>query len=626
MLQAIRDKAQGVFAWAMLILVGIPFTLWGIENYFEGGKETPVAKVSGHEIFERDVNRAYEGMLSSLAGLGQYDETQIRQEALNKLIADTLVAKFTSDNLMVVGDDDIRAFVQGLPYFQTDSQFDKEKYKQVLRGQGSTPAQFAEQIRNALIQEQVQRGITETAFTTHRQLEEFYRLRNQSRSIEYLTIALQKNVDNASSDEIAAYFHEHEAEFVTPEKVAIQYLSVSLDDVASAAQISEEDLKALYEEQKNHIAGNERRRISHILVAVDAAVKPDEDKKAKDKAGEIYQRIIKGEDFSHLASEFSDDKVSSAKGGDLGIMSRDAMDRSFSDAAFKLAKGQVSAPVRTAFGYHLIRVTEIDRDELRSFQEMRPELLKTAQRSAAENRFYEIGQTLTEQAFEHPDSLEAAAAALNLKIQETAPFTHNEKGNGITSETAVRDAAFSDDVLNGKNSEAIELGTERVVVLRVKTHIPSATLDLATVSPDIIKRLSEQKKREQTRKKSNELFEQAKQGASLSALAKSGAYTLQQSQNLLRTGNNLPSELIAAVFKAPRTLSDAAPVQASLNNGDQVIFRLVAVKDGDLNKVDPKEQEMASEYLQKKTAQDEFDSWVDQLRVNADVHVSNKKE
>ena len=310
----------------------------------------------------------------------------------------------------------------------------------------------------------------------------------------------------------------------------------------------------------------------------------------------------------------------------MGIMSRDAMDRSFSDAAFKLAKGQVSAPVRTAFGYHLIRVTEIDRDELRSFQEMRPELLKTAQRSAAENRFYEIGQTLTEQAFEHPDSLEAAAAALNLKIQETAPFTHNEKGNGITSETAVRDAAFSDDVLNGKNSEAIELGTERVVVLRVKTHIPSATLDLATVSPDIIKRLSEQKKREQTRKKSNELFEQAKQGASLSALAKSGAYTLQQSQNLLRTGNNLPSELIAAVFKAPRTLSDAAPVQASLNNGDQVIFRLVAVKDGDLNKVDPKEQEMASEYLQKKTAQDEFDSWVDQLRVNADVHVSNKKE
>ncbi|QFY42852.1 peptidylprolyl isomerase [Candidatus Methylospira mobilis] len=626
MLQAIRDKAQGVFAWAMLILVGIPFTLWGIENYFEGGKETPVAQVSGHEIFERDVNRAYEGMLSSIAGLGQYDETQIRQEALNKLIADTLVAKFTSDNLMVVGDEDIRAFVQGLPYFQTDAQFDKEKYKQVLRAQGSTPAQFAEQIRNALIQEQVQRGITETAFTTHRQLEEFYRLRNQSRSIEYLTIALQRNIENVGSDEITAFYHEHEAEFVTPEKVAIQYLSVSLDDVASASQVSEDDLKGLYEEQKNHVANNERRRVSHILIAADAAVNPEEDRKAKDKAGEIYQRIIKGEDFSRLASTSSDDKVSSAKGGDLGIMSRDAMDRSFSDAAFKLAKGQVSAPVRTAFGYHLIRVTEIDRDELRSFQEMRPELLKTAQRSAAENRFYEIGQTLTEQAFEHPDSLEAAAAALNLKIQETAPFTHNEAGNGITSEAAVRDAAFSDDVLNGKNSEAIELGAERVAVLRVKTHIPSATLDLATVSPDIIKRLSEQKKREQTRKKSNELFEQAKQGASLSALAKSGGYILQQSQNLLRTGNNLPSELIAAVFKAPRSLSDAEPVQAALNNGDQIIFRLIAVKDGDLNKIDPKELEMASEYLQKKTAQDDFDGWVDQLRVNADVHVSNKKE
>jgi peptidyl-prolyl cis-trans isomerase D len=218
MLQAIRDKAQGIFAWAMLILVGVPFALWGIQNYFDGGKEMAVAEVSGHEIFERDVNRAYEGMLSSIAGIGQYDETQIRQEALNKLIADALVSKFTSDNLLVVGDEDVRAFVQGLPYFQTDSQFDKEKYKQALRAQGTTPAQFAAQIRKALIQEQVQRGISDTAFTTQRKLEEFYRLRNQSRRIEYLTVPLQKNADNVSEDEIAAFYHEHEAEFVTPEQ------------------------------------------------------------------------------------------------------------------------------------------------------------------------------------------------------------------------------------------------------------------------------------------------------------------------------------------------------------------------------------------------------------------------
>jgi len=626
MLQAIRDKAQGIFAWAMLILVGVPFALWGIQNYFDGGKEAPVAEVSGHEILERDVNRAYEGMLSSIAGLGQYDETQIRREALNKLIADALVTQYTSDKLLVVGDDDVRAFVQGLPYFQTDSQFDKEKYKQALRAQGTTPAQFAEQIRKALIQEQVQHGISDTAFTTHRQLEVFYRLRNQSRRIEYLTIPLQKNAGNITEDEISAYYQAHETEFVTPEKVAIQYLSVSLDDVAAGIQVSDEDLKALYDEQKNQLANNERRRISHILIATEAPANSDEDNKAKDKADSLYQRIMKGEDFARLANESSDDKVSSSKGGDLGIMSRDSMDHSFSDVAFKLAKGQVSTPIKTAFGYHLIRVTEIDRDTLRSFQDMRSELAKNAQRSAAENRFYEIGQTLTEQAFEHQDSLEAAAAALNLKIQETAPFTHNEAGNGITAETAVRDAAFSEEVLNGKNSEALELGNERVVVLRVKTHIPSATLDLAAVRSDIQNRISERKKREQTQQKSNELYAQEKQGTSLPALGKLSAYTVQQSPELLRTSKDLPPELIAAVFKTPRTLPDAAPVQIALANGDQVIFRLIAVNDGELNKVDPKEQEMAADYLQKKTAQDEFDTWVDQLRTNVKVRVPTKKE
>lgn len=628
MLQAIRDKAQGIFAWAMLILVGIPFALWGIQNYFDSGKERAVAEVSGHEIFERDVNRAYEGMLSSIAGLGQYDESQIRQEALNKLITDALVADFTKDGMLVVGDNEVRTFVQGLPYFQTDAQFDKEKYKQALNAQGSTPAQFAAQIRTALIQEQMQRGISDTAFVTHQQLEEFYRLRNQSRRIEYLSIPLQKDPGTVSEEEIAAYYRQHQAEFITAEKVAVQYLSITLDEVAADIQVSEEDLKTLYEEQKKQLDSSERRRVSHILIETNAALGSAEDKKAKEKADALYQRIVKGEDFARLAKELSDDKISAAKGGDLGIMNRDDMDRSFAEAAFKLAKDQVSSPVKTSFGYHLIRITEIDRDALASFEKMRPELAKNFQRSSAENRFYEMGQTLTEQAFEHPDSLDAVAAALNMSIQETAPFTHNETGGGIIDEQAVRDAAFSEDVLNGKNSEAIELGTERVVVLRVKTHIPSAARELAEVRAEVLGRLGEQKRREQTRNKANELFEQAKQGASLAALAKTNAYSVRQSPDLQRSSKEPAPELVAAAFKAPRPLSDSAAqfIQAAIDNGDQIIFRLVAVNDGELSKVDAKEQEMAFDYLQKKAAQNEYEAWVDQLRENSDVNITAKKE
>ncbi|QSA95518.1 SurA N-terminal domain-containing protein [Methylococcus sp. EFPC2] len=623
MLQAIRDKAHGIFAWVMLIMIGVPFALWGIQNYIDTGKEQPMAVVAGSEIFERDVNRVYEQSLSSLVGLGQFDEAELKRESLERLIRDELVVHSAEDKGLAIGDEDVRGFVQTLPYFQTEGKFDKEKYKLMLSSQGMNPTQFIAQIRRTLTLEQYQRGLSDTAFVTQKQIDDFYRLRNQQRVFDYVTVPLKKYEGQFSDQQIETYYRNNIASFQSPERVAIQYIAITLDDVGKDIKPTEEELTALYEEQKNQLTAVEKRKISHILLAVDAS-KPDEDKSALEKIAQVRQRALAGEDFAKLAKQFSNDTISAEKGGDLGLMSKEGMEPAFSDAAFKLAKGEVSEPVKTSFGYHLIKVTEIDVPKVRSFEETRAELIKSFQRTAAENKFYELGQKLTEQGFEHPDSLEAAAKALNLNIQETGFFTR-EQGEGIAAEEAVRKASFGADVLNGRNSEPVEVGSDKVYLLRVKEHQPASDKPLAEVKQAIVARMREEASREEARKRATQIVDEVKQGKSLADASKHLGLNVINSGVVGRVESKLSPVLVKAVFQAPSARqgagADALPGIVSVEDGSPVVYRLLSVSEGSSEKVDPKELSLARDFLFKNLGQIELTAYLQQLRAQGDVYV-----
>jgi peptidyl-prolyl cis-trans isomerase D len=620
MLQAIRNRAHGIFAWVMLILIGVPFALWGIQNYFDTGKEQPMAVVGGQEIFERDVHRVYEQSLASLVGLGQYDERDLKREALERLVREALIAQSADEKGMAVGDEDVRAFVQRLPYFQTDGRFDKEKYKLMLSSQGMSQDQFVAQVRRALILEHYQSGVTDTAFVTRRQLDDFYRLRNQKREIEYLTLPLAKHDITIADAQVEAYYRDNIAAFRNPERVSVEYVALAIDDIGHDIQPTEEDLKALYEEQKSQLTTAERRKVSHLLITVDGD-KPEADKVASSKAAELRQRIAKGEDFAKVAKESSDDPTSAAKGGDLGFMTRDAMEPSFADAAFKLNKGEVSEPVKTSFGYHLIKVTEIETPKVQTFQQMRAELVKSFQRQAAENKFYELGQKLTEQGFEHPDSLEPAAEALGLKVKQSALFTRDQ-GEGVAAEEAVRAAAFSQDVLGGRNSDPIEIGHDKVYLLRIKEHQPATDKPLADVRQEIIARLRAEAAREETRKQAEQLLDASRQGKSLNDIAKPLHLTVTRPGLVARNTEKLPPVLLNAVFRA----SPVQPALVSLENGDQVLFRVLSVEGGSSEKVDPKELDLARDFLLKNKGQGELAVYLQQLRTVGDVHIKAQQQ
>lgn len=625
MLQAIRDRAQGIFAWVMLILVGVPFALWGIQNYLDSGKEQPLAVVGDRDIFEREVNQAYQQSLANLVGLAEVDEKQLKREALEKLIRDEVIAQNAGAKNLAVSDNAVREFIQTLPYFQTDGRFDKEKYNIMLSSQGLGSAQFVAQVRRALLMEQYQRGLLDSAFVTSNQLATLFRLKNQERAVEYLKVPLKASTRVISDAEIENYYRKNLSEYQNPERVSIEYIAVRLEDIAKEIQVTEEDLRNLYEEQKASFTSEERRKVSHILVTVDTEGGKTAEQTALAKINQIRERLAKGEDFAKVAKEMSDDPVSAQNGGDLGFITKGAMEQNFADAAFALKQGELSEPVKTSFGYHLIRVTELSPAKVKPFEEVKDELLNTFQRNAAENKFYEQGQTLTELSYEHPDSLEPAAKALNLKIERTDYFTR-EAGDGIAAESAIREAAFSEEVLNGRNSDPVELGSDKAVVLRMKGHEPASDKPLADVKDEIIAKLRAEDARQGARKQAEELLRQAQEGVPLSDLAKKHGIEISKEPNLRRDAKNVSPALTNAVFKAERPSAERPVIStAELESGDQVVFKLTAVKDGAAHG-DPKEADAAQQFLIKNTAQREFSSFVAQLRELADVYVKPETE
>ena len=623
MLQAIRDKAHGIFAWVMLLFVGVPFGLWGINNYFDGGKEKPVAVVGDHDIFEREVNRAYEGLVSRM-GSSDYDEKQLRHEALEQVINIELITQSAHREGLTVSDDEIRSYVQTQPFFQTDGKFDKDRLKNVLSSQGLTPQQFTSQVSSQLLSEQFVRGVTDTAIVTKRQLDNFYRFRNQERLVEYLTVPLKKAEKEITDQEIEAFYQANKSQYQNPEKVSVEYISLSIDDVSGDFKPSDDELKVLYEEQKAQLGSPEQRKVSHILIIAGDTGNEAEVKAALTKAEGLRERLNKGEDFAKLAKENSDDKDSPLKNGEVVLYTKETIHPELANTAFALAKGEVSQPVKTSFGYDLVKVIDIVPATTKPFEEVRAELEKSYRRNAAENKFYEAKQKLDEMSFEHNDGLEPLAKNLGIKIAQTGLFTR-DVGEGIVTEPSLRAAAFATDVLEGKNSPALEVGSDKVYVFHLKEHQPTSDKPLAEVKAQIVAKLQSKQAEDGAKKLAEQLIADVKQGKSLADAAKSIGVNVNKATVKLAGKTDVPPALMKAVNKAPRPRGGKpSPLLASMENGEQVVFVLTEVKDGSAASVDPKELEMAKDYLSKNAGQAEFNAYLDYLRDQMGVKITEQ--
>lgn len=619
MLTTIREKAQGAFAWAILLMICIPFALWGIQNYLDTGKEAPVASVGDKDFYQRDVNQAYEQYSQNLRGLG-IDEATLKAQALDKLIKDEVLLQYVHAQGLVTSDAVARDYIRSLDYFQVDGKFDEKRYKSLLSSQRISSPEFVNRIKNALTMEQFQRSITDSSFATQYDLESFFKIQNQKRDVEYVTVAMPKLTEQPSEQEITAYYQQHQDQYKTPEQVSIAYVELTLDEVAKKVEVTDDKLKAYYEEQKDQYGTPERRKISHILFAVNDKT---DDKTALEKARKA-KKELETKDFAKLAEEVSDDKLTAKKGGDLGLLTPGVMEKPFEEAAMALKAGEVSEPVKTSFGYHLIKVTELVPGETKPFEAIRGEVAKAYQKSKAENLFYEAGEKLAEKSYENPDNLDSVAKELNLAVKQSPLFT-KDKGEGIAGEAKVREAAFSEEVLQGNNSTPIEISPERLVVLRVLEHKPASVRDLASVKQEVADTLLSEKARQQAVDKAQKIKARLQAGESLPAVAAENKLEIRKLTGLSRNDTSVPEPLSDAVFKAAKPVGDKPTVLvAALPAGEQVVASLFKVTPGVMTEEDKKRMDLARKNIARAFGQTEFDALLGTLEEDTDITVHSQ--
>ncbi|RMD70030.1 MAG: peptidylprolyl isomerase [Gammaproteobacteria bacterium] len=616
MLQSIRERAQGWLAWVIIILISIPFALWGINRYFGGGGEVAIASVNGTDITLRQWQRTYQQQRQRLLAVlgGDVDDELLKQQILDGLIEHLLLLQAAQSMGLAISDVQLAAYIQAQPLFQKDGHFDRQRYEQVLSAQGMTPGMFEQQLYQRLLIQQMRLGITESALLTPSEAERMARLKGQRRTVSLLVVGAKPFLEGLEiqEDAIKRYYETHEDAFTLPEQVQVQYIELSVENLMGQVPPPDEaTLKRLYEESKADFVVPEARRARHILIPIEG-----DEAKAKALAEELLQRLKKGEDFAALAKAYSKDPGSARLGGDLGYFSRGVMDKAFEEAVFSMKKGEIRL-VRTPFGFHIVQVTDIRPPEVKPFEKVKEDLIQRYRRREAERMFLDKAEELANLVYEHPDTLEPAAEALELPIKVSDFFTP-KGGEGIASNPKVVEAAFSRDVLEeGYNSEPIEIAPDHLLVLRVLEHRPPALQPLVEVHETIEKRLKQEKAAEKARALGEKILERLKSGEDPEAVARDQGLSWEPPMTLGREDTRVHPDLLKTAFRLPKPKDGPTYGGLSYPSGDYAVIRLEKVEEGSPEDLTDEEREA----LRRDLGEAAFAAFVKGLRQAADVKV-----
>ncbi|MBI1194951.1 MAG: hypothetical protein GC138_03770 [Gammaproteobacteria bacterium] len=592
MLQVIRDRAQGVIAWIIIILIVVPFALWGINEYIQDDTVLLAAKVDDVEVPLQDFQRSYQNernlrkrMLGNNFDPSQLDDAEVKQTAIERLVNATLLAKSATDAGFVVSNAQLAMDIRNMREFQVNDRFDQARYASLLQSLGLSQAGFERELRQQFLTEELMSGINEGEFVLAKEAEAYGKLNHQRRSFDYLVIpakGFEKRIQVSEADIKAAYDQDQER-YKTPEQVTVSFIELSRQALARKIPAPSDDvLKQLYADRQAEFGQPEQRHAHHILIEVAKDADEATVEKARKKAEALRKKILGGASFEKVARKESADTGSAQSGGDLGFFERGMMTKPFEDAVFSMAKGDLSEPVRSEFGFHVIRLDDVKKAAVKPFEEVRGRLLRDYRSSKAEDEFFENADRLTDLVYEHPDTLEIAAKELGLEIQTSEPFTR-DRGIGVADEAAVRAAAFSSEVLTqGNNSEALQLdGGNRLVVLRVKHHEPSHQQDIKEVSAEIRKALVAKEAGEQAGKKGAELVKSLRDGAAPKTVAKEMGQSWQASGLIRRNSGGVPDAVRERAFTMAKPAKAGSDVVGgvALNDGGYALIRLHTVDD-----------------------------------------------
>jgi peptidyl-prolyl cis-trans isomerase D len=585
MLQSIHDKLKGWVAGVVLGAIGLVFVFWGINWTLSA--PTYAAKVNGTEISANQVRQTYQQQLAQIerqssVPLDDAMRNEIKQRVLEEYVASEALATRADDLGYRVSDSELLAEMAKVPALQVDGKFDYGHALAVLNAQGRSPSEIEALFRHDAKLRQLDTALNASSFATPTELKEFRALTHQQRELAWLTVSAAKYAAGATPDDAAvkAYYDAHKAEYLTPETVNLRYVELSLEKLASKVTVDDAQLKAYYDEQKTKTPERflqaEQRRVRHILLSVND---PKEDAAVKLKAEGILKRAQAGEDFAKLAKEFSQDPGSAQQGGDLGWSERKVFVGPFADAAFGMKVDEIRGPVKTQFGYHILKLDGIQPPAEKTFDQAKAELETEYKRNEAERLFNNAQDQLADAALQNATDIDVVAKKAGLTVQDVPEFSRSDGGGALGKVPAVIDAAFSQDVLDGRLSSIVEVEKGRGVVLRATDHKLPQQKPLEAVRTDVIAAWKKLRGVELASAAAADAVKRLNAGENWDAVAKSLGAAVQPPKFVSRSDQAVPMEVRVTAFNAPKPAQKPIYETLSLGDGDAAVLALSGVRE-----------------------------------------------
>jgi peptidyl-prolyl cis-trans isomerase D len=620
MLQNIRDNSQGWIAKSIIGLIVVLLALTGFEAIFQSTSNSQnAAEVNGEVISLNDLARASDMQRRQLQQrLGQdfdaslLDDKLLNSAALKGLIDQKLLLQGSTEAGFAFSEQALDQMILQEPQFQVDGRFNADRFDMLVRQMGYSRPQFREMLRNEMLTAQLRAGIVASSFVTDAEVMAFARLEQQKRDFATLLIPADANAIVVSDEDIQNYFSENTERFMTPEQVRLEYVELKKESFFDQVEVTDEELQALYETEIENLA--EQRQAAHILIEVNDQVS---DEQAQARLVEIQARLAAGEDFAALAKEFSDDPGSAVSGGDLGFAGPGVYDPAFEEALYALQQDQVSAAVRSEFGWHLIKLLGVQGAEIPDFESLREKLTRDIKAQKVEQLFVETSRQLEDLSFEASD-LAQPAQELGLQVS-TSQLFGREGGEGLLANRQVLQAAFSPEVLeDGANSQLLELDPTTVVVLRVKEHLQPRPMPLEEVAEQVRTTLQVERARAAAQAAGEELLAALREGKTPATQNSQQTWVVTEAAGRAQEGAD--PQILQAVFRMQRPPSADQPSFAgiALANGDFVVLRL--------NGVSEKSEALSAEdlatyrnYLASRAGEQDFSAYRSQLEQTADI-------
>lgn len=587
MLQNLRDNLKGAVAVVVIVIFVVPLVLFGVEQMFVGSAGgSDVASVNGEGIsninFQRELNFE-KNRLAQQRGLAadspQLEDSVLRGPVIDRMVRKEALLQAAREGGMGASKDALWRQISQMEAFQIDGKFDQALFKERI-SYWFTPATFLEENAKDFILDQLIGGVRQSAFVTDVEMQVMASIAEQKRGFYQLNIARGEAEDvEVTEPEMREYYESNSAQFVEPESVVVNYIELNLDDMAKQVTVSDDEIKAVYDQELSEFNAEPKYQVAHILIETEEG--------REEKLAEISAKLEQGTEFSDLAKEYSEDLGSKDAGGSLGVMVEDGFPEEFVAAVKELQVGEVSAPVTTDAGVHIIKLVDLEGVEPPSFEDRKDNIKKQLARQKAQEEFVTKAAQLDESTF-GADNLTFAAEELGLEVKQSESFTRRG-GSGIAASQQVVDAAYAEDVLEqGHNSAVLNLEGDRSIVLRLEKHQPELLKPFDTVKTQIERRLVQQKLDSELQEKADEIIAQLAGGEDPQQLAEQQELTYTSYETAGRSESEADPSVLRKVFSLPRPNYTGEPVfdRAVLPGTGVAVIALREVVDGKLSELE----------------------------------------